>query len=88
MAAGEVVQPATVLRSTSASGAANLSFISGIRLWPPARTFASPSNRSRSSQASSRVVGAKYSNLAGYTRRPLLPLEMALTAAPQRYART
>src|ERR1700730_16248965 len=50
-------------RSTSSFGWANRSFISGSRLWPPARIFASGSS-SRSS-ASWRLLGAAYANLAG-----------------------
>src|SRR4051794_21936355 len=57
------------LMSTRTRGAANLSFISGMRLCPPASTFASSPCCSRSASASSRVVGAKYSKLGGYTDR-------------------
>src|SRR5919204_3926556 len=49
--------------STSSLGWASRSFISGSRLWPPARIFASGS--SSSPTASCRLVGAAYANLAG-----------------------
>src|SRR5919204_6799332 len=56
--------------STSSLGWASRSFISGSRLWPPARIFASGS--SSSPTASCRLVGAAYANLAGNIPAPLL----------------
>src|SRR5205823_14206953 len=53
------------LMSTRARGSASRSFMTGSRLCPPARTFASPSNRSRIWMASSMVAGAKYSKRGG-----------------------
>src|ERR687885_1384668 len=54
------------LMSTSTGGLASRSFISGKRLWPPARTLASSCARSRSS-ASATERGAAYLNDAGIT---------------------
>ncbi len=65
-----VSSPSIRLMSTSAPGAANRSFSSGIRLWPPASTFPSSPSRSSVDNASSSVAGAKYWNLGGYIRRP------------------
>src|SRR6266705_2714148 len=58
------------LISTRALGSARRSFITGRRLWPPARTFASPPKRSRLWTASSMDEGAKYSNRGGITPQP------------------
>src|SRR6266568_338827 len=49
--------------STSNPGCARRSFISGSRLWPPARILASGS--SSSATASWRLPGAAYANFAG-----------------------
>src|SRR5436189_868173 len=57
------------LMSTSRPGAAKRSFISGIRLCPPASTLASSPRWSRIERASSRVTGAEYAMLAGYMDR-------------------
>src|SRR5712691_2255259 len=56
--------------STRAFGSASRSFITGKRLWPPARTFASPPKRSSSWTASSTDEGAKYSNRGGIIPQP------------------
>src|SRR4030081_2637395 len=48
--------------------------MSGIGLWPPASTFASSPKRARTENASSSVVGAKYSKLGGYMTSPPLRL--------------
>src|SRR4051812_17807185 len=47
-------------------GRATLSFIIGTRLWPPAKSLASSPWRRKSSTASSRPPGLKYSKIAGY----------------------
>ena len=54
--------------STSISGAANRSFSSGIKLCPPASTFASPPPSRSSAIASSSERGASYRNRDGYMR--------------------
>src|SRR5512133_2798648 len=61
-----VSRPGRRLMSTSTRGAANRSFMSGMRLIPPASTLASSSYRPRVSSASSNVAGTTYSKLAGY----------------------
>ena len=58
-------RPGIRLMSTISAGVANRSFISGIRLWPPARTFASSPCSASSESASSSDAGAAYSKLAG-----------------------
>src|SRR5438876_1950912 len=60
------------LMSTRARGAVTRSFMAGIKLCPPAKTFASPSKRPKIATASSRLAGAKYSKDAGYTAAPPL----------------
>src|SRR5262245_26582496 len=52
--------------STTTFGRASRSFIAGIRLWPPASTFASSPYRLRSATASSTVDGRVYSKFEGY----------------------
>src|SRR5262245_51798618 len=52
--------------STITRGLARRSFIAGIRLCPPASTFASSPCRASMATASSMVEGRKYSKLAGY----------------------
>lgn len=47
------------------AGVANRSFISGIRLCPPERSFASVPCLCQSAKASGKVVGAKYANGGG-----------------------
>src|SRR5215211_2259495 len=54
------------LRSTSTVGCAIRKFSSGNRLWPPARIFPWPLASASASTAASSVVGATYSNLAGF----------------------
>jgi len=56
--APQVVESRDVLMSTSNPGDAKRSFSIGTRLWPPARTLASPSPARSSSIASSSVPGA------------------------------
>src|ERR1019366_6043073 len=56
-------RPGTRLISTTCSGAARRSFMSGIRLMPPASTLALPSDSS--ARASCKVVGEGYSNSWG-----------------------
>src|SRR5215218_2568789 len=51
--------------SMTRSGRASRSFISGSRLWPPARTFASKPWVASSSRACSTDVARSYSNAAG-----------------------
>src|SRR5713226_7938930 len=68
------------LMSTSARGSARRSFITGRRLWPPARTFASPPKRSRIWTASSTDEGAKYSNRGGITPQPPVLLNNAASS--------
>ena len=58
-------RPGIRLMSTTYSGMANCSFISGIRLWPPASTTASGPCSSSREIASSSVSGAQYSNRDG-----------------------
>src|SRR5262245_42315093 len=58
--------PGTLRRSTRCLGWARRSFIIGMRLWPPATIFASSLNWPRSPRASLTLVGAWYSNAAGY----------------------
>src|SRR5579864_6928081 len=53
------------LMSTMCCGRARRKLSSGTSDWPPASTFAS-SNEARNEQASSTVVGAWYSNCAGF----------------------
>src|SRR2546428_10476403 len=68
------------LMSTRALGSARRSFITGRRLWPPARTFASPPKRSRIWTASSTDEGAKYSNRGGITPQPPVLLNSAASS--------
>src|SRR2546425_20814 len=68
------------LISTRALGSARRSFITGRRLWPPARTFASPPKRSRIWTASSTDEGAKYSNRGGITPQPPVLLNSAASS--------
>src|SRR3989449_124536 len=68
------------LMSTRAFGSARRSFITGSRLWPPARTFASPPKRSRIWTASSTDEGAKYSNRGGITPQPPVLLNSAASS--------
>src|SRR5262245_39788765 len=66
-------------RSTSAAGAASLSFIIGSRLWPPA-IGREPSTSPSRAIASSRLVGRWYSNSAGrivYIAASLLTLRLS-----------
>ena len=56
--------------SMSAVGLLRRSRISGMRLWPPAITFASSPNLSSSDGASSTEPGRAYSNAAGIIRVP------------------
>src|SRR6266851_4188926 len=55
--------------STRADGCASRSRMSGIRLWPPARTLASSPNLTSSSDASCTEEARAYSNAAGITGR-------------------
>src|SRR5262245_6393597 len=48
-------------------------FISGTRLWPPARIEASGPNSASAATASSTVSAARYANLAGFTARSSSP---------------
>src|SRR3989442_2320912 len=68
------------LMSTRAFGSARRSFITGSRLWPPARTFASPPKRSRIWTASSTDEGAKYSNRGGIPPQPPVVLNSAASS--------
>src|SRR5438128_1797381 len=68
------------LMSTRAFGSARRSFITGSRLWPPARTFASPPKRSRIWTASSTDECAKYSNRGGITPQPPVLLNSAASS--------
>jgi hypothetical protein len=52
-------RPPIRLMSTRVPGAAKRSFMSGIRLWPPASTFASSPRCASSASASSSVSGAE-----------------------------
>src|SRR5262245_29733943 len=68
------VSPGTLRRSMMCLGWASRSFIIGIRLWPPARSLASSLCLPRRASASFTLVGAWYSNAAGYiVRSPGLP---------------
>src|SRR5690606_34609537 len=60
-------RPGMRLMSTRCAGVASRIFIIGRRLCPPARTLPSSPSSARSAVASSSVVGAEYSNGAGYT---------------------
>ena len=68
-------RPGMPLMSTTCSGSASCSFISGIRLCPPASTTASgPCSPSREI-ASSSVSGAEYSNRGGIIRPSSSPAQ-------------
>src|SRR5262245_44031831 len=60
------LRPGTLRRSMRCLGCARRSFIIGTRLWPPARSLASSPSRPRRPSASCTLVGAWYSNAAGY----------------------
>src|SRR3954468_7963654 len=62
---------ATRPRSTTVSGAASRSRMTGINDWPPARTFTSSPPSALACRASSTVVGRAYSNAAGIMARLL-----------------
>src|SRR3989442_11219363 len=68
------------LMSTRAFGSARRSFITGSKLCPPARTFASPPKRARIWTASSTDEGAKYSNRGGITPQPPVLLNSAASS--------
>src|SRR5436190_16724165 len=70
------------LMSTSARGAAKRSFITGMRLMPPASTLASSPTRSSVDSASSSVAGAKYSKFGGYTAASFSATRVGLSARP------
>src|SRR5438876_199117 len=66
------------LRSTRCAGRASRKLSSGTRLWPPASTLASSPSSASSESASSRVVGAWYSNGGGFIDVPFARGERAL----------
>jgi hypothetical protein len=67
----EVIEAGDAVQVDDDPGVAKRSFISGMRLWPPASTFASSPRSESVAITSSSVDGAEYSNLAGYTIAPL-----------------
>src|SRR3990172_10377805 len=60
-----VLSPPIRPRSTRKAGDASRSFRTGMRLWPPASSLASPGCDARKAAASAREAGARYSNLGG-----------------------
>src|SRR5438105_12249369 len=60
------------LRSTSSVGRASRNASSGIRLWPPASTFASSPASPRRATASSTLAGAVCSSGGGFSSAPLV----------------
>src|SRR5205085_11689670 len=64
--------------STRCAGRASRKLSSGTRLWPPASTLASSPSSASSASASSRVVGAWYSNGGGFIDVPFPRGERAL----------